>query len=190
MTAPRSLRHSGRLPVFRFEFYQVCGIPRPINIGLSSGLGLLEHVQEFFSALKRDKTSPATPVVALIRDGQDRDLLELIGIRDRLDIHFADTCDAAWKATNRLQSPVVLCGRDVPGIQWPDAVRILASAAPRPCVILTSPVTDSYMWKEIVERGGYDVVATPLRDSETSRSIRLALSYWKSTSQSRQLVRK
>lgn len=124
-------------------------------------------------------------MVALIRDGQDRDLLELIGIRDHLDIHFADTCDEAWNAANRLQSPVVICGRDVPGIEWPDAVRILASAVPRPCVILTSPITDSYMWNEIVERGGYDVLATPLRDSDTTRAIRLALSYWKSTSSRR-----
>ena len=190
MTAPRCLRHAGCLLVFRFEFYQVCGIPRGADLGLSSGLELWKGVQHFFSGLSRDKTSPATPVVALIRDGQDRDLLELIGIRDHLDIHFADTCDEARNAANRLQSPVVLCARDVRGMEWPDAVRILASAAPKPCVILTSPVTDSYMWKEIVERGGYDVLATPLRDSDTSRSIRLALSYWKSTSHSRQLVRK
>jgi DNA-binding NtrC family response regulator len=122
------------------------------------------------------------PVVALIRDGQDRDLLELIGIRDHFDIHFASTCDDAWHAANRLQSPVVLCSRDVPGIEWPDAVRILASAIPRPCVILASPVADSNLWKEIVARGGYDVLATPLRDAETTRLIQLASSYWKSTS--------
>jgi DNA-binding NtrC family response regulator len=152
---------------------------------LSSGLKLWEKFQDFWGSLSRDKKLLPTPVVALIRDGQDRDLLELIAIRDQLDIHFADTCDEAWNATNRLQSPVVLCGRDVPGIEWPDAVRILASAVPRPCVILTSPVTDSYMWKEIVERGGYDVLATPLRDADTTRSIRLALSYWRSTSHSR-----
>ncbi len=153
---------------------------------LSSGLKLWKSFQDFWGSLSRDKTSLATPVVALIRDGQDRDLLELIGIRDHLDIHFADTCDEAWNTANRLQSPVVLCGRDVPGIEWPDAVRMLASAVPRPCVILTSPVTDSYMWKEIVERGGYDVLATPLRDADATRAIRLALSYWKSTSNSRQ----
>ena len=148
---------------------------------LSSGLKLWKHLQSMLSALSRDGTSTATLVVALIRDGRDRDLLELIGIRDRLDIHFADTCDEAWRAANRLRSPVVLCGRDVTGVEWPDAVRILASADPKPCVILTSPVTDSYMWKEIVERGGYDVLATPLRDADATRSIRLALSYWRST---------
>lgn len=150
---------------------------------------LWDTIRSFFAAGPEHSAAAAVPIVALIRDGQDRDLLELIGIREHLDIHFAETCDEAWNAANRLQSPVVICGRDVPGIEWPDAVRILASAVPRPCVILTSPVTDSYMWKEIVERGGYDVLATPLRDSDTSRSIRLALSYWKSTSHSRHAFR-
>jgi DNA-binding NtrC family response regulator len=129
-----------------------------------------------------ESSAKATPVVALIRDGHDRNLLETIGTKDNLDIHFADTCDEAWNSANRFRSPVVLCGRDVPGIEWPDAVRILASAVPHPCVILTSPVTDEYLWKEIVARGGYDVLATPLREADTTRSIRLALSYWKSAS--------
>lgn len=121
-------------------------------------------------------------MVALIRDGRDRALLAVIAGRDHLDIHFADTCDEAWNAANRLQSPVVLCQRDIPGMEWPDAVQILASAVPRPCVILTSPVADEYLWKEIVARGGYDVLATPLRDADAVRSIKLAMSYWKNTS--------
>ncbi len=124
----------------------------------------------------------ATPVIALIRGARDRDLLESIAARDHLDIHFADTCDEAWSAANRLKSPVVLCDREVPGIEWPDAVRILASAVPHPCVILASPVADDYLWKEIVARGGYDVLATPLRDVDAARAIKLAVSYWKNTS--------
>jgi hypothetical protein len=67
-------------------------------------------------------------------------------------------------------------------MEWRDAVRILASAVPHPCVILTSTVVDDYLWREIVARGGYDVLAKPLREEAAARSIKLALSYWKSTS--------
>ena len=123
-------------------------------------------------------------VVALIRSSSDRDLLRSICARDHLDIHFADTCGEAWSAANRLQSPVVLCERDVQGIRWQDAVRILLSARPHPCVILTSPVVDDYLWKEIVASGGYDVLAEPLRDADTTRSIKLAAFYWKNAARS------
>jgi len=122
-----------------------------------------------------------TPIVALVRNDQDRELLREIADREHLDIHFADSCGEAWNLANRLQSAIVLCERDVPGMEWQDAVRILASAAPRPCVILTSPVVDDYVWREIVTRGGHDVLASPLRRDDAVRAIRLAMTYWKNT---------
>jgi DNA-binding NtrC family response regulator len=149
-------------------------------------LQLWKVIQSFFADPRRNGadsgTSPAIPVVALVTGDHDRDLLKGIGIRDQLDIHFANTCSEAWVAANRLKSPVVLCERDLPGMEWQDAVRILASAVPHPCVILTSTVVDDYLWREIVARGGYDVLAKPLREEAATRSIKLALSYWKSIS--------
>jgi DNA-binding NtrC family response regulator len=124
----------------------------------------------------------AIPLVALIHKDDDRKVLTNIGARDRLDIHFAGTCADAWSAANRLKSPVVLCSRDLEGMEWRDTVRILAAAAPRPCVILASAVVDNYLWHEVVANGGYEVVATPLRDEDTTRVINLALAWWKSTS--------
>ena len=102
---------------------------------------------------------------------------------EHLEIHFAETCGEAWNMANALQAPVVLCERDVPGMEWQDVVRILAAAAPHPCVIMTSTVVDDYVWREIVTRGGYDVVARPLRSDDAARAIRLAMSYWKTTMQ-------
>jgi hypothetical protein len=126
-------------------------------------------------------TPALTPVVALIRNDHDRARLSEIAGPEHLDFHFADTCSEAWNAINRLQSPVVLCERDLSHLEWQDAVRILATALSHPCVILTSPVVDDYVWREIVSRGGYDVLATPLRCDDAARAIRLAMTYWKST---------
>ena len=122
----------------------------------------------------------ATPIVALIRNLEDRELLADIAGTEHLEIHFAETCGEAWNIANRLQAPVVLCERDLPGMAWQDMVRILAAAAPHPCVILTSQVVDDYVWREIVTRGGYDVLARPLRGDDAVRAIRLAVTYWKS----------
>jgi DNA-binding NtrC family response regulator len=139
-------------------------------------------LQSFFVDRREHREAPGIPVVALINGEQDRNLLRSIGNRDHLDIYFAETCGEAWNAANRLKSPVVLCDRDVPGMEWQDLIKILASAVPRPCVILTSTVVDDYLWHEIVANGGYDVIASPLRDDDVTRSIRLAFSYWKGTS--------
>jgi DNA-binding NtrC family response regulator len=135
-------------------------------------------------------TPAVTPVVALIRNDHDRARLSEIAGQEHLEVHFADTCSEAWNAINRLQSPVVLCERDLPHIEWQDAVRILATALSHPCVILTSPVVDDYVLREIVMRGGYDVLATPLRCDDAARTIRLAMTYWKITRKTAPAFRK
>lgn len=135
-------------------------------------------------------TPGLTPVVALILNDHDRRRLSEIAVHERIEVHFADTCSEAWNAINRLRSPVVLCERDLPYIEWQDAVRILASALSHPCIILTSPVVDDYVWREIVSRGGYDVLARPLRCDDAARAIRLAMTSWKTTRRTTPAFRK
>jgi len=47
---------------------------------------------------------------------------------------------------------------------------------------LVSKVADEYLWNEIVRRGGYDILSKPLQEDEVVRAIKLARSYWSSTS--------
>lgn len=141
-----------------------------------------KSIQSFVAGNTRKARAAQAPdraVVALIRGERDRDLLRDIGSRDHLYVHFAETCGEAWNAANRLRSPVILCESDLPGMKWKDTVRILASAISHPCVILTSPVLDAYLGKEIFATGGYDVLETPLRAEEAAKSINLALLHWK-----------
>jgi len=154
---------------------------------------LWKAIRSFFAETAPDGApngGSSTSLVALLKSGSDRDLLAGVAARDKLNIHFVETCADAWSTANRLNSAVILCERDIPGIEWQDEVRMLASASPHPCVILVSRVVDDYLWKETVARGGYDVLATPLRDDDVTRSIRLALSYWKNTSRHASAIRR
>ena len=40
----------------------------------------------------------------------------------------------------------------------------LFADAPRSCVLLVSPSNDEYLWREVIQHGGYDVVTHPLRE--------------------------
>jgi hypothetical protein len=66
---------------------------------------------------------------------------------------------------------VVLCERNPPGGDWKilfDQVRGL----PRPPrFIVTSRLADEGLWIEVLNRGGYDVLATPFRAEEAVRVI-------------------
>ncbi len=70
---------------------------------------------------------------------------------------------------------VVLCERNPPGGDWKilfDQVRGL----PRPPrFIVTSRLADEGLWVEVLNRGGYDVLATPFRAEEVLRVIAHAM---------------
>jgi FixJ family two-component response regulator len=69
---------------------------------------------------------------------------------------------------------VVLCDRDLPGVDWRMAVQQLAGGQNRRCVILASPVVDDYLWEEVIHLGGYDVLAKPFRKRDVVQAIEFA----------------
>jgi len=112
----------------------------------------------------------------------DAERRALTGIcsRNRWNLLFAETCEAARTALDKLKAPVILCDRDLPGKGWRGAVEDLASSPHRACIILVSGVVDTYLWNEVVSKGGFDVLSKPLREEDVVRAVRLAWSYWSS----------
>jgi len=119
-------------------------------------------------------------IIGLVASDEDRRLLAGICNRNGWHLLYADTCEEARAALDKLKAPVILCDRDLPGKGWRETVEGLASSPHRACVILVSGVLDAYLWDEVVRTGGYDVLYKPLREDDVVRSVRLAWSYWKS----------
>ena len=126
------------------------------------------------------RSSGPIVLVALIVADQDRRVLADVCTRNGWGVRFATTCGEAWEALTADKAPVVLCDRDLPGADWRDIVHMMASCPHRPCAMLLSKVADDYLWNEVIARGGYDVLAKPLREDEVTRAVRLAWTYWSS----------
>ena len=120
-------------------------------------------------------------IVALGVGDQDHEFLARVSERHQWNLHFADTCGEAWIALNQLKAPIILCDRDLPGMEWREVVRMMASSSHGACAVLVSRVVDNYLWREVIRRGGYDVLSKPLTEDDVVRSVRLAWSYWNST---------
>jgi DNA-binding response OmpR family regulator len=73
---------------------------------------------------------------------------------------------------------VVVCERDLPDGDWKDVLEVTASLPNPPSVIVTSRLADEYLWAEVLNLGGYDVLAKPLDQQEVSRSLNLAWGRW------------
>ena len=75
---------------------------------------------------------------------------------------------------------IVILDRDLASPDWRPAVRRFASQANCACVILASRVIDDYLWEEVIQHGGYDVLAKPFQDRELIHTLEFAWSVTKS----------
>jgi len=120
-------------------------------------------------------------IVALVAGERDREVLSHLAVEHQWVLHFVDTCGEAWDALNKSKAPIVLCDRELPATEWREVIHMMVSSAHQAYAILVSKVADDYLWNEVIRRGGHDLLATPLREEDVLRAIRLAWSYWSSS---------
>lgn len=112
-------------------------------------------------------------------NGDERNVLTAVAAAEKWNVQYVESCELAWASARTLAAPVILLDRDWPGIEWRVAIETLAYSPHRPCVILTSTVSDDYLWEEVARLGGYDVLTKPLAAADLVRVVRLALTFWR-----------
>jgi hypothetical protein len=75
--------------------------------------------------------------------------------------------------------PMVLFERTILGPDWEESLRLLLLPAKHSCVVLISPTADDTFWEEVIRRGGYDLLTTPLQDSDVVKTVQFAHAFWK-----------
>ena len=73
---------------------------------------------------------------------------------------------------------VIVCERNLPDGGWKDVLEVTASLPSPPPVVVTSRLADEYLWAEVLNLGGWDVLAKPLDEQEVSRTLILAWEHW------------
>jgi len=84
----------------------------------------------------------------------------------------------AWPVMCRDLARVVLCEHALEDGRWKDVLELAASRPYPPLVIVTARLADERLWAEVLNLGGYDVLAQPLDRNEALRTIGLAWDRW------------
>jgi DNA-binding NtrC family response regulator len=92
---------------------------------------------------------------------------------------LAETCDHAVQLLADRECAAVLCDRDLSGTDWRTAIKRLTRIAPNSCVVLVSAVNDEYLWQEVVQSGGFDVITKPFQPDHVRRHVDHAWLFWK-----------
>jgi len=89
-------------------------------------------------------------------------------------LQTAESCQSALERLNHGRISIVVCERDLPDGTWRDILERLASCPGRPFLIVTSRVADEWLWAEVLNLGGYDVLAKPFDAKETRHVLETA----------------
>jgi len=67
---------------------------------------------------------------------------------------------------------LVICERDSPPTTWIEYLDYIQSLPTPPLLIVTSRLADERLWAEVLNLGGWDVLAKPFDDREVLRTVR------------------
>jgi DNA-binding NtrC family response regulator len=93
--------------------------------------------------------------------------------------HKSQGCREALELLERHTVAVLLCERDQPDGCWHDLLEGAAKHASPPSLIVSSRLADEYLWAEVLNLGGYDVLIKPFDCDEVLRVTSSALRSWK-----------
>lgn len=74
---------------------------------------------------------------------------------------------------------VIICDRELPDGNWKDLLEDLSVRPHPPHLVVTCPNANDQLWAEVLNRGGYDVLAQPFDAIEVFRVVSLAWRHWR-----------
>ena len=85
---------------------------------------------------------------------------------------------AAKSALQRGKISIVMCEHELSSGSWKELLDLVQRLPAPPPLIVTSRFADERMWAEVLNLGGYDVLAKPLNSEEVIRTVTSAWSLW------------
>jgi DNA-binding response OmpR family regulator len=76
--------------------------------------------------------------------------------------------------------PVAVCESELPDGSWKDVLYQLSLLEHPPALVVTSRLADDALWSEVLNLGGYDVLAKPLDIDEVIHVVSQAWLLWNS----------
>jgi DNA-binding response OmpR family regulator len=89
-------------------------------------------------------------------------------------LHSPD-CEHAATRLESSRVSVVICETLLPDGSWKDLLELLARRKAPPVLVVTSRVADGSLWAEVLNLGGFDVLAQPFDREEVTRVVRSAV---------------
>ncbi len=89
-------------------------------------------------------------------------------------VHHANSCSDAAGFLSANQPDAIICERVLPDGRWEDILRYTQEWSQKSSLIVSCRLADNHLWAEVLNAGGFDVLAQPFDDEELLRIVELA----------------
>lgn len=86
-------------------------------------------------------------------------------------VRIATTCMEALSLLRSEPAAAIFCEATLTDGTWRDVLNQTGGGAGAPALIVTSRLADAYLWSEVLNLGGYDVLATPFTSDEVAHVL-------------------
>jgi DNA-binding response OmpR family regulator len=97
---------------------------------------------------------------------EDHEFLGQLFVQHNWKLYGVRTIGSAVALLREKPVPVVITERDLPLGDWKDLLAATQQIAHRPLLVVASRLADEYLWTEVLNLGGHDVLAKPLLAKE------------------------
>ena len=105
------------------------------------------------------------------RFGADRGFLRQLFRNSGWKLRMAANPRRALTCLHRNLIHVVLASSEIPGWTWQTVLHEVSKLSPRPALVVVSRLADDRLWAEVLNLGGYDLLAQPFDRSEVERVV-------------------
>jgi DNA-binding NtrC family response regulator len=119
-------------------------------------------------------------VLAILPSVEDQTSLKEIFQHSRWSLHLVESVGHARNLIDELPTAVVISDSRLPDGCWQDVLLELQCRRVEPALIVASRLADDALWAQLLNLGGYDVLAMPFESREVVRSVSLAWRHWQS----------
>jgi DNA-binding response OmpR family regulator len=117
-----------------------------------------------------------TETVLVVSPSRNRALSGILkGVSCPLTVLHSPDCEQALAHFADSRISVVICETVLPDGSWKDLLASMARAKASSVLVVTSQLADESLWAEVLNLGGYDVLAQPFDREEVTRVVRSAV---------------
>lgn len=114
-------------------------------------------------------------ILAIVPPGDDRTILKEVLSQTNWQVVFSNTFREAQTALRTFSISVVLSDSHLlDGYSWRDVLQELSAASSPIPLIVADLLADEALWAEVLNLGGYDVLAKPFEPRELLQSVSAA----------------